>query len=133
MMTTLKVDNISNRTGFVFMQLFSYYFVKSLFLCDSSVDVLKEVFSKYGEVGDVYIPRNFSTNEPKGFAFVRFPNRSDAEEAMRSMEGGEIEGRVISIQEAKEKRAENPRETMRERYGSLVYNDLPYRIADPFN
>ena len=80
--------------------------------------MLKDIFSKYGEVGDAYIPRNYSTNEPKGFAFVRFPNRADAEEAMRSMEGGDIDGRAVTIQEAKEKRAENPRESMRERFGT---------------
>ena len=31
-----------------------------------------EVFSKFGEVKDVYIPRDHYTREPRGFAFVEF-------------------------------------------------------------
>ena len=38
---------------------------------------------RYGEVGDVYIPRDHHTGDPRGFAFVRFKNRDDAEEAMK--------------------------------------------------
>jgi RNA recognition motif-containing protein len=51
---TLKVDNISFRT---------------------SAEILREEFGKFGDLGDVYLPRNYSTNEPRGFAFVRFSNR----------------------------------------------------------
>lgn len=58
----------------------------------------------YGEVGDVYIPRHFRSNDPKGFAFVRFLDRRDMEDAQRAMDGQEIDGREIKIQEAKEKR-----------------------------
>jgi len=36
----------------------------------TSTDTLKEVFGKIGEVKDVYIPRDYHTREPKGFAFV---------------------------------------------------------------
>ena len=50
-MFTLKVDNLRYST---------------------SGEMLKEVFEKYGEVGDVYLPRNYQTNEQRGYAFVRF-------------------------------------------------------------
>ena len=36
----------------------------------TTTDTLKDVFGKFGEVKDVYIPRNHQTREPKGFAFV---------------------------------------------------------------
>ena len=36
--------------------------------------------------------------EPRGFAFVRFLERGDAEEAMREMEGREVDGREVRIQ-----------------------------------
>jgi arginine/serine-rich splicing factor 2 len=40
---------------------------------------LKEVFEKYGEVGDVFIPSDRETGRTRGFAFVRFYEKKDAE------------------------------------------------------
>jgi arginine/serine-rich splicing factor 2 len=40
---------------------------------------LREMFVKYGEVGDVYVPRDHLTKQNRGFAFVRFKDRNDAE------------------------------------------------------
>jgi FUS-interacting serine-arginine-rich protein 1 len=38
-----------------------------------------EFFSvRYGQVRDVYIPKDFYTKEPKGFAFVEFADGRDA-------------------------------------------------------
>lgn len=50
-MISLKVDNLPYR---------------------ATADSLNEVFAKYGEIGDVYIPRDYETAESRGFAFVRF-------------------------------------------------------------
>ena len=46
----------------------------------------------------MYIPRVHGTMEPRGFAFVRFIERKDAEEAMREMEGRDIDGREVHIE-----------------------------------
>eukprot|EP00927_Polykrikos_kofoidii_P062476 TRINITY_DN57291_c0_g1_i1.p1 TRINITY_DN57291_c0_g1~~TRINITY_DN57291_c0_g1_i1.p1 ORF type:complete len:177 (+),score=30.55 TRINITY_DN57291_c0_g1_i1:166-696(+) len=46
---------------------------------------LREKFSKYGEVGDIYIPRD------RNFAFVRFYEKRDAEDAIDGMDGREIQ------------------------------------------
>lgn len=88
---TLKVDNISFRT---------------------TADIIRVEFERFGSLGDVYLPRNYSTNEPRGFAFVRFVNREDGEDALRSMDGKVVDGRELRIQEAKERRPENPKEHM---------------------
>lgn len=88
---TLKVDNISFRT---------------------TADILRDEFKRFGSLGDVYLPRNYATNEPRGFAFVRFVDRADGEDALAAMDGKIIDGREMKIQEAKERRAENPREHM---------------------
>eukprot|EP01031_Cornospumella_fuschlensis_P041061 gene41061-50094_t len=87
-MFTLKVDNIGART---------------------SNESLKDKFSPYGEIGDVYIPRSFGSGEPRGFAFVRFLSKHDAEDAMRALDNTELDGREIRIAEAKERRPDFPR------------------------
>ena len=48
---------------------------------------LKARFSEFGEVGDVYLPKNLGTNELKGFAYVRFVRQEDATRALRDAEG----------------------------------------------
>jgi RNA recognition motif-containing protein len=36
------------------------------------------MMGKYGEVRDVYIPTDYHTRKPRGFAFVEFPDSRDA-------------------------------------------------------
>ena len=40
---------------------------------------LREVFEKFGDVGDVFIPTDRESGRPRGFAFVRFVHKRDAE------------------------------------------------------
>ncbi|KAH7489123.1 Serine/arginine-rich splicing factor 2 [Phytophthora ramorum] len=88
-MFTLKVDNVPFQIG---------------------SDELRELFSKFGEIGDVYIPRARGSNESRGFAFVRFVEKRDAEDAIEAMEGQEFQGRDLRVQFAKQRRPDNPRE-----------------------
>nr|CDS33999.1 Splicing factor arginine:serine rich 2 [Hymenolepis microstoma] len=78
-MISLKVDNLAYRT---------------------TVDDLRKIFSRYGDVGDVYIPRNPYSMDSRGFAFVRYYNERDAEDAIRGMDGRKIDGREIRVQRA---------------------------------
>ncbi|KAG3099825.1 hypothetical protein PI124_g15083 [Phytophthora idaei] len=88
-MFTLKVDNVPFQIG---------------------SDELRDLFSKFGEIGDVYIPRARGSNESRGFAFVRFIEKRDAEDAIDGMEGQEFQGRDLRVQFAKQRRPDNPRE-----------------------
>lgn len=99
-MTSLKVDNLSYRT---------------------SPEDLKPLFEKYGEVGDVYIPRDRFTKESRGFAFVRFYDKRDAEEAMDRLDGYVLDGREVRVQLARYGR---PSEPPHVRYGK---NYIPPR------
>jgi len=75
-----------------------------------------EYYKRFGEIGDIYLPRDFGSNEPRGFAFVRFMDKRDAEDAMEGMDGKQIDGREIRIQLAKRKRPEDPRSHYSGRY-----------------
>lgn len=75
-----------------------------------SLSMLSDAPTRFGEIGDVYIPRARGTNESRGFAFVRFMQKRDAEEAIEAMEGKDFQGRDLRVQFAKQRRPDNPRE-----------------------
>ncbi len=55
------------------------------------------------------------TGEPRGFAFVRFIKKDDADSAMNDLNGAEFQGRELRIQFARQPRPNNPREHFMER------------------
>ncbi|CAM9320270.1 unnamed protein product [Choristocarpus tenellus] len=54
--------------------------------------------NRYGELGDVYIPRDMRTGEPRGFAFVRYMDQRDADDAIDRLDGERLGGRELRIQ-----------------------------------
>lgn len=64
-------------------------------------DKIKEVFSPHGEVTKVTIPRDRYTNAPRGFAFVDMPDDEEAKTAMEALNGTELEGRELRVEEAR--------------------------------
>lgn len=64
------------------------------------LSLLRRVASKirYGELGDVYMPRDLRTGEPRGFAFVRFMDQRDADDAIDRLDGEFFAGRELRIQ-----------------------------------
>ncbi|ABO96105.1 predicted protein, partial [Ostreococcus lucimarinus CCE9901] len=56
---------------------------------------LREAFEKFGDVGDVYIPKERGSYRARGFAFVRYHSREHAEAAVSAMHETELGGRHI--------------------------------------
>ncbi len=70
---------------------------------------LKEFFSKCGDVTESTVIVNRFSGRSKGFGFVTFTNKKDAEKAIAEMDGKEIQGREIRVRSARpfeEKKAE---------------------------
>jgi len=86
---------------------------------------LKKVFEKFGDIGDVYIPRDHRTKESRGFAFVRFYERDDAEDAMDELDGHMLDGRPLRVQVARYARPD--RDPRRDRGGGGRYGGRGYR------
>ncbi|KAG5869753.1 hypothetical protein JTB14_018082 [Gonioctena quinquepunctata] len=86
-MVSLKVDNLTYRT---------------------TVEDLRRAFERCGEVGDIYIPRDRFTRESRGFAFVRFYDKRDAEDALDAMDGRMMDGRELRVQMARYGRPSSP-------------------------
>ncbi len=64
-------------------------------------DDLRQAFEAHGEVSSVALIKDKFSGEPRGFAFVEMPAKAQAIAAMRAMNGQEIMGRAIIVNEAK--------------------------------
>lgn len=64
-------------------------------------DDLTAAFSSYGAVDRVSIVRDRDTGQSRGFAFVEMPNGPEAEKAITGMNGRELNGRTLNVNEAR--------------------------------
>ncbi|KAJ8760342.1 hypothetical protein K2173_011895 [Erythroxylum novogranatense] len=71
---------------------------------DCRPEELRGPFERFGIVRDVYIPKDYYTGAPRGFAFVQFVDPSDAFEAQHRLNGQIVAGREISVVVAAESR-----------------------------
>ncbi|MCY2925100.1 MAG: RNA-binding protein [Planctomycetota bacterium] len=66
-------------------------------------EALEELFSKHGEVEEVYIPTDRDTGRPRGFAFVTMPNAKEGAAAIAATNGQDLDGRRMNVNEARPK------------------------------
>ena len=62
---------------------------------------LEELFSEYGTVTKVTIIKDKFTGQGKGFAFVEMAEKSESLNAIKELDGVEVQGRYIKVNEAK--------------------------------
>ncbi|MCX6591736.1 MAG: RNA-binding protein [Acidobacteria bacterium] len=62
---------------------------------------LEAAFAQYGAVERVSIVRDRDTGQPRGFAFVEMTNGNEAQNAIASLNGRELNGRAINVNEAR--------------------------------
>ncbi|XP_030462236.1 serine/arginine-rich SC35-like splicing factor SCL30 isoform X1 [Syzygium oleosum] len=87
---------------------------------DCRAEELRIPFERFGPVRDIYLPRDYYTGQPRGFAFVEFVEPHDAADAQYHMDGQNFAGRKISVVVAAENRKrpeEMRRRTRREPSG----------------
>jgi RNA recognition motif-containing protein len=73
---------------------------------------LNKLFSTYGTVSESKVVVDKATGRSKGFGFVEMPNQSEGNEAIKQLDGKEIEGRNIKVNIAKPKE-DKPRKNRR--------------------
>ena len=67
-------------------------------------DELRELFARHGEVQSVNVIMDRDTGRPRGFGFVEMNDSSAADDAMRALDGSDLGGRSIKVNEAQDRR-----------------------------
>jgi cold-inducible RNA-binding protein len=66
---------------------------------------LRALFEPFGQVTRVHIAMDRETGRARGFAFVEMPNDAEAAKAMSGLDGKEVGGRALKVNEARPKAA----------------------------
>ena len=70
---------------------------------DTNDSTLRAAFEKFGTVDDAVVINDRETGRSRGFGFVTFADSSAADEAIQSLNGSDLDGRTINVNEAKER------------------------------
>jgi RNA recognition motif-containing protein len=62
---------------------------------------LREMFAAEGEVSDAHVVEDKYSGQSRGFGFVEMPNASEAQAAIAKLNGRTIDGRSLTVNEAK--------------------------------
>jgi RNA recognition motif-containing protein len=71
---------------------------------DTNEETVRAMFEKYGQVTDCFLPTERDSGRVRGFAFVTMPAK-EAEEACDKVNGMEVDGRTLRVNEAQPKGA----------------------------
>jgi len=72
---------------------------------------LETLFAEHGQIISVSIATDRYSGRPRGFAFVEFANNEDAQKAKQALNGQDLKGRALRVDEAQEqKRDRGPRD-----------------------
>ncbi len=64
---------------------------------------LHDAFASFGEVTDAKVIMDRDTGRSRGFGFVTYANGDDAVRAQEEMDGADLDGRKINVNEARER------------------------------
>ena len=69
---------------------------------------LREAFAAFGEVSSASIIKDKFSGESRGFGFVEMPNKEEADKAIAALNGKDLKGRTLTVNEARP-RTDKPR------------------------
>lgn len=70
---------------------------------DTSVDGLREAFKEYEEILDAVVITDRDTGRFRGFGFITFANKEEANQAITKMDGVVLDVRALVVNEARER------------------------------
>jgi RNA recognition motif-containing protein len=75
---------------------------------DLTESELREAFAAFGEVSSASIIKDKFSGETRGFGFVEMPNKEEADKAISGLNGKDLKGRSLTVNEARP-RTDRPR------------------------
>ena len=88
---------------------------------DATDETIKQAFESFGEVTSARVIKDNYTGQSRGFGFVEMPTPSQAQSAIKSLNGKELLGKQISVNEARA-RANQGRTGGQARGGRMDYS-----------
>ncbi len=70
---------------------------------NTSEDELRQIFEPYGQVDRVSILTDRDTGRSRGFGFVEMASNEDGDKAITALNGSQIGGRTLNVNEARPK------------------------------
>ena len=64
---------------------------------------LRDTFGQIGTVADAKVVMDRETGRPRGFAFVEMSSDQEAQQAIEQLNGRELDGRALNVNEAQER------------------------------
>ena len=62
---------------------------------------LQKAFEVFGHVESAKVIKDMYTGRPRGFGFVEMPDKAEAESAIEGLNGKELKGRTVNVNEAR--------------------------------
>ena len=72
-------------------------------LFDVTESDLKALFEPFGQVTEIRLVMDKFTGKSKGFGFIEMPSKEEAEKAIEGLNGKDMKGRAMTVNEAKPK------------------------------
>ena len=66
-------------------------------------ETIRSLFETHGSVGRVNIVTDRETGQPRGFGFVEMANDGEGEKAIAALNGTDVDGRTLNVNEARPK------------------------------
>ena len=68
---------------------------------ETSEEDLREAFEAFGQVASATVIKDKFSGEPRGFGFVEMPAKAEAQSAITGLNGKELKGRTLKVNEAR--------------------------------
>src|SRR5215472_17089224 len=102
-----KADHVSAAEAHIQIALNGRTRLKNIFVgnlhFNTGEDALRQLFGQYGQVDRVTIMTDRDTGRSRGFGFVEMENREDGDKAIAALNGTQVGGRTLNVNEARPK------------------------------
>ena len=82
---------------------------------NTSEDKLQSMFTEFGVVESVKVIKDRHSGRPKGYGFIEMPSNSEADQAIKALNGNRVDGNHIKVKPADSGRKKRKKRSFRRR------------------